>query len=131
MSSARLLCRLVGMLSILMLAPATSFAQDARWVDVAAALWRSGNGAANVAVGFSGTQPTAQAATNAALQLCANAGGRGCQNLGPVRGCAYIVVGKTRNGVAYGAGGSPEDAIASVKSSGATSWNRPIGGCGQ
>jgi hypothetical protein len=120
MSSARLLCRLA----------ATRFAQVA-WVDVAAALWRSGDGRARVAVGYSGTQPTGQAATNSALRQCQSSGGQGCRNLGPVRGCAYIVVGNYEGGVAYGAGASPEDAIASVKSAGATSWNRVIGGCGQ
>jgi hypothetical protein len=116
-------------LSIAMLAPATSFAQDA-WVDVAAAVWRSGDGRAHVAAGFSGTQPSAQDATAAALTLCQNAGGRGCQNFGPVRGCAYVVVGRTRGGVAYGVGGSPDAAINSIRSAGATSWQTPIGGCG-
>ena len=131
MSSARLLCRLAGVLSIAMLAPATGFAQNALWVDVAAALWRSGDGRAHVAVGFSGTQPTPQDATASALAQCQGIGGRGCQNLGPVRGCAYIVVGNTRRGVAYGAGGSPEAAIAFVRAAGATSWRTPIGGCGR
>jgi hypothetical protein len=131
MSSARLLGRLAGVLSIAMLAPAASFAQDARWVDVAAALWRSGDGRAHVAAGFSGTQLSAQDATASALGACQSAGGRGCQNFGPVRGCAFIVVGNTRGGVAYGVGGSPEAAVDSIRAAGATSWKNPIGGCGQ
>jgi Domain of unknown function (DUF4189) len=130
MSRARLLCRLAGVLSITLLAPATSFAQDARWVDVAAALWRTRDGRARVAVGFSGTQPTPEDATASAVAQCVGAGGPNCQNFGPVRGCAYIVVGRTRGGVAYGVGGSPDAAINSIRSAGATSWQTPLGGCG-
>jgi hypothetical protein len=125
----RLLCRLSALLLFLMLAPTSSFAQ-AGWVDVAGAVWRGGDGSAYVAVGFSGTQPTPDGATAAALQACQSAGGVGCQNYGPVRGCAYIVVGSYPNGVAYGVGGSPNDAIAEARSAGATSWHAPIGGCG-
>ena len=127
MSSSRLFCRL-AVLSLLMLAP--TYAQAEAWVDVAAALWRTGDGAAHVAVGFSGTQDTGEAASAAAIQACQGGGGRGCRNLGPVRGCAWIVAAKTRDGVAFGAGGSAEDAIASAKEAGAVSWGRPIGGCG-
>jgi len=127
MSSSRLFCRL-AVLSLLTLEP--TYAHAEAWVDVAAALWRSGDGLAHVAVGFSGAQDTGEAATASAIQQCQGAGGRGCRNLGPVRGCAYIVAAKTRDGVAFGAGGSPEDAIASAKEAGAVSWGRPIGGCG-
>jgi hypothetical protein len=122
---------LAAALLAVFLAPSLAQAQDTLWVDVAGATWRSGDGSAHVAAGFSGTQPSPQAATNAALQQCQASGGRGCQNLGPVRGCAYIAVGHYDGGVAWGAGGTPEDAIEQVRAAGATSWKQPIGGCGR
>ena len=130
MSSSWLLCRF-SMLSILLLAPTYSQAQDQVWVDIAVALWRDGSGRAHVAAGYSGGQPIGQLASVVALQQCEAQGGRGCENKGPWRGCAYVTVGRIPNGVAWGIGGSPEAAIASIRSVGATTWKPPIGGCGR
>lgn len=127
MPRTRLLARLAAF--VVVMTPAVSFADT--WVDVAAAVWNDPDGTARVAVGYSGGQPTASAAANAAIQECQAQGGQGCQNPATaVRGCYYITIGNYAGGVAWGAGGSPQDAIAEVQSSGATSWDAPIGGCG-
>jgi hypothetical protein len=123
--------RSLGLLAavVIVMTPAASFAQA--WVNVAGAAWDNSDGQAMVAIGYSGTQPTADAAANAALQECQGAGGQGCQVPGSsVRGCAYITWGNYPGGVSWGAGGTPQDAIAEAQSAGATYWVTPIGGCG-
>jgi len=135
MSTTRLLCRLASLLLALMLtpivAPTVAPAQDEVWIDIAGALWRDGSGRAHVASGYSGGQPTAQAATASALQQCQSVGGRGCQNVGPTRGCGYVTVGTGGRSVYIAIKGSPEEAVAAIRAAGATSWQPPIGGCGQ
>jgi hypothetical protein len=134
MSSTRLLCRLAALLLALMLtpivAPTVAPAQDQVWVDIGVALWRDGNGTARVAAGFASGYTGGQA-TNAALNQCQAVGGRGCETKGPWRGCAYVTVGKTQNGVLWAIGASPERVVAIIRNAGAISWQAPIGGCGR
>jgi hypothetical protein len=127
MSRMHLLGRLAAVLVVM--APTASFAET--WVDLAAAMWNDTSGTARVAVGYSGGQPTATTAANAAVQECQSSGGQGCHTVGDaVRGCAYITWGNSAGAVAWGAGGTAQDAISEVKANGATSWITPIGGCG-
>jgi hypothetical protein len=132
MSRTRWLLCLSASVFVLLAMPAVSFAQQQLWIALAAAAWTDASGTAHVRTGYSGQQPSANAAVTEAINECVSGGGQGCQITGPaVRGCGYITVGTSATGVAWGAGGTPQDAISEVQAAGATSWNTPIGGCGQ
>lgn len=100
-----------------------------QWLATAQSMWRDRKGLAHVAVGFSGTAETADAASAAAIQACKKAGGRGCKVIGPFStGCLYITTGQSKKGVAYGSGATPEAAATSCRKQG-YKCQKPIGGC--
>jgi hypothetical protein len=125
MSRFRLFCGLVA--TLVVIAPATSFAED--WNAVAAATWNAPDGSANVAAGYSGAQPSGQAATNAAMQQCQTQGGQGCKAYGPWNsGCVYITVGQNATGVAWWANDTAQAVSQACQQAGYT-CPPPVGGC--
>jgi hypothetical protein len=129
MSRLRLLPGFLG--ALLVLAPTATFSQQATnlWMAVAAATWNDPSGTAHVAIGYSGSQTTEQAATNEALTMCQADGGQGCQAYGPWNsGCAFIVAGSNTTGVSWWADNSEQNLINQCRSAGYT-CNYPIGGC--
>jgi hypothetical protein len=129
MSRLRLLCGLLG--TLLVLAPTATFAQQATnlWIAVSASTWNDASGAAHVAIGFSGSQTTQQAALNEAAAMCQANGGQGCQTYGPWNaGCAFIIAGTNATGVAWWADNNAQNLINQCRSAG-YSCNAPIGGC--
>jgi hypothetical protein len=129
MSRWRLLCGFLGMLLVLI--PTATPAQQATnlWMAVAAATWNDASGTAHVAIGFSGSQTTQQAALNEAAAMCQADGGQGCQTYGPWNaGCAFIIAGANSTGVAWWSDNNAQNLINQCSSAGYT-CNPPIGGC--
>jgi tetratricopeptide (TPR) repeat protein len=98
------------------------------WNSVAAAVWKV-QGKAHVAVGYSGTRPTQQAARTEAEAACRRAGGQGCVVKGAWNyGCVYITTGNATNRAGWGSGGTTADAMRKCREQGLT-CKQPIGGC--
>jgi tetratricopeptide (TPR) repeat protein len=98
------------------------------WNSVAAAIWKV-QGKAHVAIGYSGTRPTQQAARNEAEAACRRAGGQGCVVKGAWNfGCVYITTGNATNRAGWGSGGTIADAMRKCQEQGLT-CKQPIGGC--
>jgi Domain of unknown function (DUF4189) len=113
-------------------APASREAQPtpppARWNSVASAIWRV-SGRVRVAIGYSGTSPSAEAAKANALDACVKAGGSGCKALGAWNsGCVYITTGHAVSRAGWSSGATSEAAMKKCRGEGFT-CKPPIGGC--
>jgi hypothetical protein len=151
MSRFRVLCGFVAMLAVL--APAMSSAQiqapppppaqappppnqapppaggSVYWNAIATATWNAPDGTAMVAGGYSGAQPSGQAAVASATQQCQGAGGQGCQPHGPWNsGCVYVILGQNATGVAWWSNDTPQAVTQACQQAG-YQCNAPIGGC--
>jgi hypothetical protein len=103
--------------------------QAARWNSAAAAVWRVRSGQARVAIGYSGTQPTEEAARASAIQACRSAGGSGCKAIGAWNsGCLYITAGHSSSRAAWGSGADADTAMKKCRAERVT-CKQPIGGC--
>jgi hypothetical protein len=99
-----------------------------RWNSVASAIWRV-RGRVRVAIGYSGTSPSAEAAKSNALDACVKAGGSGCKALGAWNaGCVYITTGHATNRAGWASGATIEAALKKCRGDGFT-CKPPIGGC--
>ena len=99
-----------------------------RWNSVASAIWRV-RGRVHVAIGYSGTTSSAEAARSSALDACKNAGGSGCKALGAWNaGCVYITTGHATNRAGWASGATIEAAMKKCRGDGFT-CKPPIGGC--
>jgi hypothetical protein len=99
-----------------------------RWNSVASAIWRV-RGRVHVAIGYSGTTSSAEAARSNALEACKNAGGSGCKALGAWNaGCVYITTGHATNRAGWASGATIEAATKKCRGDGFT-CKPPIGGC--
>jgi tetratricopeptide (TPR) repeat protein len=98
------------------------------WNSVAAAIWKVA-GKVHVAVGYSGTRPSEQAARNDAEAACRKAGGRDCKVKGAWNvGCVYITTGNATNRAGWGSGATITDAMHKCQEQRLT-CKQPIGGC--
>jgi hypothetical protein len=105
-----------------------STTQTVGWNSAAAAIWRV-RGQARVAIGYSGTQPTEEAARANAIQACRSAGGSGCKAIGAWNsGCLYITAGHSSSRAAWGSGADADTAMKKCRAERVT-CQRPIGGC--
>jgi hypothetical protein len=99
-----------------------------RWNSVASAIWRV-RGRVHVAIGYSGTSSSAEAARSNALDACVKAGGSGCKALGAwSAGCVYITTGHAVNRAGWASGATTEVAMKKCRGDGFT-CKPPIGGC--
>jgi hypothetical protein len=97
---------------------------------IAAALWNDASGSAHVATGISWNYSSLGQAQTNAIGQCQSRGGPNCLTVGAfgMGGCGYIATGNSQNGVKYGVGGSPQEAL-NMCSAGGYSCGAPIGGC--
>lgn len=99
-----------------------------QWNSAAAAIWRV-RGVVHVAIGYSGTQQSADDARTSAVKACQAAGGSGCKAIGAWNsGCLYITTGRSSNRAGWGSGGDVDTALKKCRAYGFT-CKQPIGGC--
>jgi len=125
-------CGLVLGMALGLLATGPALAQSPPsklWNSFSVATWRSADGKAHWAVGYSGNRPTEQEARTSAVSACASRGGVGCDTKGAWNfGCVYITTGRRKNGATYGSSDSVEAALKKCREGGYT-CKQPIGGC--
>jgi hypothetical protein len=98
------------------------------WNSVAGSTWNV-KGRAMTAIGYSGLQPTPEAAKAEAERKCREAGGRDCKGKGPWNyGCVFITVGHNRSQAGWASGETSEAAMKRCQGMGFT-CKPPIGGC--
>ncbi|HEY1735903.1 MAG TPA: DUF4189 domain-containing protein [Methylovirgula sp.] len=97
---------------------------------IATATWNDSSGAAYVASGIGWNYSTPDLAANGAVSQCQGYGGQGCTVVGTFAngGCGYVTTGTNANGVKWGVGATPQEALSQCQDGGYT-CNPPAGGC--